>query len=213
MKKFKKLLLLSVAVVAVGLLASSCIVVDADGAKIRYTWESSQQRYIESIAASFDDVDYWYETVWYRYSPLVPEDVSHRPRWEGSKLIPNNIYSNTLKSTKYKGTYHSISAGNYTAICTVNDPLYEDTYDIVANYEIKEYYFMAGATTYHELAFDVRRFLSGNDRPDSWFEFDVYENSSETPILFKAPESADPLVRVIEEDNVTYLVFRRPSKV
>lgn len=210
-RKSAKLLLSAAAAAAVVMLASSCIVTVEDGAKIRYTWESSQQSYIESIAASYRDVDNWYATVWEVYYPNVPLEASHKPKYDGSPQVPNNIYSSTLRNTNYKGTYHSISAGNYTAICTVYDPTFGDTYDIVANYEIKEFYFYIGETTYHELAFDVRRFLSGNDRPDTWFDFDRYENRNEKPILLKAPDS-DPVVRVVEDSGVTYIVLRRPVK-
>jgi len=211
MKRCTKLLLLATVVAAVGLLASSCIVVVEDGAMIRYTWESSQQPYIMSIAASYSDVDNWYETVWYKYYPNVPLEASHTPKYEGSTQIPNNIYSDNFRSTKYKGVYNTISGGKYTAICTVEDPLFGDTYDIVANYEITEYYYLTGETTYYELAFDVGLFLSGNDRPNTWWEFDSYDNRNEAPILSKTQES-DPLVKVIEEKNVTYIVLRRPTK-
>jgi hypothetical protein len=212
MKKFTKLLLLAAAIATIGLLTSSCFVVG--DTKIRYVWESSQQHYIVSIAASFTDVDYWYKTVWSTW-PEVPLEVSKQPKWEGSTEIPNNIYSSNFKSTQYKGVYFPISQGEYTAICTVDDPIYGDTYDIVANYKIKEYLYAGGdpSETYYELAFDVRRFLN-DDNPnngDKWWYLDEYDNKNTRPSLTKTPTSSKPFLKVFEDNNVTYLVFRRPT--
>jgi hypothetical protein len=215
MKKYTKLLLLAVAVVTVGLLASSCLVVG--DTQIRYTWQSTQQNNIVSIAASFADVKDWYDNIWYPYYPKVwnngDGEVSHKPLWNGSTEIENNIWSSTLKSTQYKGKYFPISSGKYTAICTVLDPIYGDTFDIVANYEIKEYLYAGSdpSTTYYELAFDVKRFLDGGQNPDKWWYFDDFNNKSEPPKLTKTPTSK-PFLKVVEENDVTYLIFRRPEK-
>jgi len=214
MKKFTKLFLLAVAVVTVGLLASSCLIIG--DTKIRYTWESSQQGYIESISASFTDVRHWYETVW-KYYPSVPEELSHEPKWEGSTDIPNNIWSSNFKSAQYKGVYLPISEGKYTAICTVNDPTYGDTYDIVANYQIKEYLYAGGdpSTTYYELSFDVKRFLNDDNmyNGDKWWYLKEFDNPNTRPVLTKTPTSSKPFLKVFEDENVTYLVFRRPAKI
>jgi hypothetical protein len=156
-------------------------------------------------------VDNWYRTVWYVYYPDVPLDASHRPEGDGSNQIPDNILSNRNRSTKYNGIYHPIRTGSYTAICTVYDKTYGDTYDIVANYEIEEYRFFTGEKTYYELAFDVATFLSGSTRPNSYFEFDVLDSRGDPPIFYKSAASDNPVVNVIEEDNVTYYVLRRPK--
>jgi len=214
MKRCAKLLALAAVVATVGLISSSCLMVG--DTQIRYVWESSQQNNIISIAASFGDVKYWKETVWYGYWPDVPLEMSHDPKWDGSTQIPDNIWSSTIKSTQYKNYYFPISEGRYTAICTVHDPLYDDTYDIVANYEIKEYLYANGdpRTTYYELAFDVRKFLSGNDKPNTWWYLEDYDNPNARPSLTKTPASPDakPFMKVIEEENVTYIVLRRPTK-
>jgi len=209
--KIRKILLSAAVVAAVAMLSSSCVVVVDDGvngAEIRYTWAGYYNNEIVSIRASYSDVDYWYENVWYKYYPNVPLEASHTPKYEGSTQIPNGIYSGG--NTRYKGVYHKISKGTYTAVCTVEDPLYEDIYDIVANYEIIEYYYLSGQTTYYELAFDVGRFLSGGTNRDKYFEFDYYDNRNESPILKKSAEST-PLINVVEDENVTYYVFRRPK--
>jgi hypothetical protein len=217
MNKFMKLFLAAVVIAAVGLLSSSCIIVVSNegDTQVRYTWEASQQPYIYSIAASFGDVKDWYDEVWYDHYPTVGVEVSHSPRYDGSTLIPNNIYSSTMSSSQHKGQYYKILPGKYTAICTVIDPQYRDTVDIVANYEIKKYVYDDGesSTSYYEIAFDVRRFLSGNyeSRPDAWWRSAQYDNPNDRPMLMKTPESG-PLLNVIEEENVTYLVFRRPAK-
>lgn len=207
MNKFIKSSLAAVAA-AVWLLSSSCVILVEDGANIRYTWEGSQERYIVSIAASYRDVYYWYETVWRRYYPDVPSEASHRPKWDGSIDIPDNIYSSSIQSAAYKGVYYPIAAGKYTAVCTVND--FGDIYDIVANYEIEGYVYGIGVPTYYELAFDVRRFLRGSGGPNSWWFFDYYDNRNERPMLYKPSASPSP-VGVFEENGATYIVFRRPD--
>lgn len=215
MKKFTRLLLLAAAVVTVGLLASSCLI-NGD-TKIRYVWETKQQPNILSISASYRDVDDWLNEVWYPYYHDVPLDVSHTPKYNGSTEIPDNIYSSTLKSTKYKGVYLPITYGSYTAVCTVVDPRHRDTVDIVANYRIKDYVYVSGdpSTTYYELGFDVGYFLSDDKiLPDLWWYLDEYDNSREQPGLTKTPASSasKPFLKVVEKEDVTYLVFRRPSK-
>jgi hypothetical protein len=164
------------------------------------------------IAASYEDVKDWYDDVWFKYYPNVPEEASHTPKWDGSTDIRESIYSKTINSTVNKGRYFSISEGKYTAICSVIDPDYLDTFDIVANYSIEEYLYSGGdpATRYYEIAFDVRRFLDGGARPSSFWTQREYDNPNTRPWLSKTPASG-PLLATFTENNVTYTVYRRPK--
>lgn len=201
MKKFTKLLLLAVSVATVGLLASACIIVVDTDAEVRYTWESRQQTKIVSIAASYDDVAYWKQEVYNKYS-YDSNDATDVPLWTGSHDIPDNIYSQTINSVYYKGRYLPISTGKYTAVCTA-----EDQYgyiDIVANYNIS----INGSYRYFELAFNVREILAGEE-VSGWDLFKL-DNSYDGPFLSKEPTKA--LVKTIVKENVTYYVLRRPAE-
>jgi len=147
---------------------------------VRYTWESKAQSLIQSIAASYNDVKSWYEDV-YMGEDYIEEDASDVPKNDGSPRIPDNIYSSTLKNTKYKGTYLGISAGKYTAVCTVDDPKYDNIADIVANYEIA----VVGGKEYFEIAFDVLTFLAGEDDL-GWFK-ETTNDPDQKPRLEKIP--------------------------
>jgi len=200
MRRFTKLLLLAAAVVTVGLLASSCIIIVDDNSEVRYTWESRQQSKILYIAASYEDVYNWKRDVYYGLS-YVEDDATAFPMYDGSRDIPNNIYSYTMNSTYYKGRYLPISSGKYTAVCTA-----EDQYgyaDIVANYNISP----NGTYRYFEIAFNVREILAGYD-VSGWDIFKL-DNSNDAPFLSKTPNRA--LVKTIVKEDVTYYVLRRPK--
>jgi len=208
MSKFTKLLPSALIIAAIGLLSSSCIVEDDGTAKVRFTWERNQTRNIQSIAASYKDVLYWYETV-YMAADYVEEDASDVPisKYSGSHEIPDNIYSSTLPqyAERYKGVYHKISAERYTAVCTVDDPGYYRTYDIVANYRIDAS--GTGTTRYFEVAFDVGSFLDGDDVGWLWGDYGSDPRNND-PLLQKTP--AKRLVKKIEGDGVTFYVLSRP---
>jgi len=208
MSKFTKLLPAAALIIAaIGLLSSSCIVEDDGTAKVRFTWERNQMPFIQSIAASYDDVQKWYNYV-YMAADYIEEDASEVPKYNGSQYIPDNIYSSALPQSaeRYKGFYHTILAGKYTAVCTVDDIVFNRTYDIVANYQID----VSGSGTirYFEVAFDVKRYLNGNsDKGWIWEDYGSDPNTND-PLLQKAP--AKRLVKKIEGDGVTFYVLSRP---
>jgi hypothetical protein len=195
--------------------------------KIRYTWEAEQLPNIHMISASYEDVDDWYEEVYYRLYADLPNDeaflhISHRPLGEGSELIPNGIYVNFTMGTEYntenKGVYFPIAEGDdYTAICTVIDPVLKDTFDIVANYDVR----ITGNKAYFEVGFDVALFLDptlnpdpdadpDDPDPDLWVLKDAYDTSTHAPMLEK--KKAAKLLKKLKKGDVTYYVFRRASK-
>ena len=197
--------------------------------KIRYTWEAEQLPSIYMISASYDDVDTWYEDVYYRLYADLPDaqallHISHRPLGEGSELIPNNLYVNSTMGTEYdtknKGVYLPIEEGDdYTAICTVIDRKLTtpDTFDIVANYDVR----VKSNKAYFEVGFDVALFLDptlnpdpnadpDDPDPDLWVLKDTYDKSTTKPMLEK--KKAAKLLKKLKKGDVTYYVFRRASK-
>jgi len=205
MAKIKKLLLLTAA--TVGILSSSCAIANSEEgtAMVRYTWETGFQPAIQSIAASYNDVMRWYD---YVYMASNGEDVSDMPisKFSGSRDIPNDIYVNTPPyDTRYKERYMQISAGNYTAVCTVDDILEGGFFYIVANYEIKTG--ENGSVRYYEIAFDVGKIINGKyDEGWNKGDYNNYDNPNTPPRLKKA--SAGRFVKKIETDGVTYYVLR-----
>jgi hypothetical protein len=196
MNKFMKLSL-AAAVVAVGLLASSCIVVvdNTSSAQVRFTWESRQRNSIVAIYASKDDVIKW------RNNYYKPSDATVKPNYSGSSDIPSNLFPNT---TNYNGRYFTIAQGNYTAVCTIEDQF--GYIDIVANYEIA----VVGEYKYFEVAFNVWDILNGADYKDAW-DYDIYNSAYTTPMLSKS--KVKPYVITSENGSVTYYVFRRPANI
>jgi hypothetical protein len=176
---------------------------DPADADVRYTWEAAEQANILSISASYLDVLDWYENVFLgdSYDPSV--NATEFPVSRGSAWIPNNIFSSSINSTQYKGTYQQIAQGSYTAVCTVVDTQFDtpDTTDIVANYDIEPY-------LYTEIAFDVGTFIAGED-DKGWFD-EVREESDDNPRLQKAP--GKKLAKKLKKGNVTYYVLHRNRK-
>jgi len=210
MKKFTKLSLAAVAVAVVGLLSYSCIIVVEGDTEVRYTWEgrytsgTSTRYHISSVAASYDDVARW-KRDWYYQPSYSIDDATDIPIKDGSPDIPDNIYSETIKSTYFKGRYLPITLGKYTAVCTVEDQY--GYFDIVANYNITAN--NDGSTKYFEIAFDVTKFVVTDKDSDAWRSI-IYDNPNTGPSLEKAPVKR--LVKKIEAGDVTYYVLRRPAK-
>jgi len=177
-----------------------------DGAHVRFTWETNMQPYIQYIAASYSDVDYWYKEIYYR-PDYRDYDATSIPMYDGSMELPNNIYSKNL-NINYKNKYFPISKGKYTAVCVIEDEY--GLIDIVANYIIAVY----ESYKYFDVGFDVRNIVNDdydyNWEADGWF-YDVYNYSDTEPYLQKTPAKKG-LVKTIETDNVTYYVFRRPTR-
>jgi len=173
---------------------------------VRYTWEQVQEPNIQSIAASKDDVYSWYEDV-FLAGDYIEDDATDIPLFDGSPDIPNNIYSRTLHSengSPHKSVYFDISADHYTAVCTVDDPAFDNIADIVANYTIE----IEGKKAFFEIAFDVGTFLAGED--DVGWIGDKYDNPDTVPRLEKTP--AKKMVKKLQKGNVTYYVLHRARK-
>lgn len=185
-------------------------------AEVRFTWESAVQASISSISASYDDVKYWFEEV-YSAADYVQEDATDIPMFDGSPLLPNNIYSSTVGSTVNKGKYFPIEEGFYTAVCTVEDE--HGFADIVANYfimidegDVRE----DGIDLFYEIAFDVNTFIDGEcgGDEDCWM-WDVYDNPDDDPILQKAKKTKKITKKIVKKDKtieVTYYVLYRLKK-
>jgi hypothetical protein len=186
---------------------------------VRFTWEAAEQSSIYMIMASEEDVAWWYDAVyfWQGYDDVADYiallHMSHRPLGDGSDMIPNNIYKNEdPTNVKHKSKYYAIDEGEYTAICTVIDTLFSDTFDIVANYDI--YVDEDAHMAYFEIGFDVGLFLSGEEleNPDTWVLKDAFDNPATPPNLVKAKAKKTKFLKKVKKDNVTYYVFRRARK-
>jgi len=180
--RFTKVLLSATAVAAVWWLSSSCVVSNEDkgSATVMFTWSNAEFDYIQSIAASYEDVRYWRENVYDRQN-YINDNITAYPNWEGSSDIRDKIYSKDRPqdATRYKGVCLPISKGSYTAICAVNDNPFmanDNTYYIVANYKIDVG--APGTKRYYEVAFDVRSVLDGIDgRGDTAWVFKEHTNN------------------------------------
>lgn len=165
MAKLTKSLLPAIAA-AVCLLSFSCSAPedkDEGSAMVMYTWATADFPYLQRIAASYDDMLYWYNYV-YLSSNYIDDDATDVPiPGIGSADIPNNIYYKDLPqdATKYKGVCLPISKGSYTAVATVNDPARNKNVYIVANYPIDS--LESSGTTYFEVAFSAKSVLDGFD--------------------------------------------------
>lgn len=189
-----------------------------DEVYVRYTWEAAQLPNIHMISASYDDVEAWYTDVYTQYEDLDDSlallHISHRPFGEGSPLIPDGLYVNFTMGdeydTTYKGVFLPIEVGeDYTAICTVIDPVMKDTFDIVANYDI----IVKNDKVFFEIGFDVGLFLEGDyDDPDLFILPDAWDNPDHKPNLEKSRVKAAKFLKKVKKDNVTYYVFRRAKK-
>jgi len=180
MAKFAKSLLPAIAA-AVCSLSFSCSAPEEGNegsATVMYTWADAEFPYIQSIAASYNDVQYWYDHV-YSSSGYIDDNATGVPvPGTGSADIPDKIYSKDLPqyATRYKGVCLPISKGMYTAICAVNDPVRNNTVYIVANYQISVG--ASGTKNYFEVAFDVKSVLDGIDgKSDSAWVFKKHENN------------------------------------
>jgi hypothetical protein len=189
---------------------------------VRFTWEAAEQSNIYMIMASEEDVDWWYDDIYYNqgYDEMADSaallHISHRPLGGGSAMIPNNIYKNEdPTNVKHKSKYYAIEPDtNYVAICTVIDPEMGDTFDIVANY----YIFIDDDTdkSYFGVGFDVGLFLEGeewdDDIADTWVLKEAFDNPATPPYLQKAKTKKAKFLKKVKKDNVTYYVFRRARK-
>jgi uncharacterized repeat protein (TIGR02543 family) len=182
--------------------------------QVRFTWEAAEQSKIQSIAASEEDVQFWLET-YYDAEDYVTEDATDVPLHDGSALLPNNIFSRTLHTdipSPYKSKFLPIEVENpagtdYTAVCTVDDPDYDNIFDIVANYKVK-LDLTGDGKNYNEVAFDVAAAIADDATP--WFD-DLFGDSSTPPRLEKAP-GKKKLAKKFVKNNVTYYVLYRARK-
>ncbi|MCL2182587.1 MAG: hypothetical protein FWB85_03855 [Chitinispirillia bacterium] len=184
-----------------------------DGAaEVRFTWEAAEQDKILAIAASKADVDAWYDFI--ESDPdFDPESMSDIPEFDGSAELPDNLFSSTIASTEYKGTYLPISAGHYTAVCSGEDEY--GYFDIVANYVITINHATEdddGADKWFEIAFDVGAFVGGDDDL-GWFK-DEYDNPNTDPRLEKKKVKKFFVKKVTSAGSadVTYYVIRRAKR-
>jgi hypothetical protein len=176
MSKFKTVLLSTIVVaVAFGALSSSCSVADEGSAMVMYAWPSEaapEFAYIKSIAASYEDVKRWYDNV-FSMGEYNGENATDYPNSDGSNDIPKFLYVKNnpqYATTRYNGACLPISKGKYTAICTVYDPVRNDSLYIVSNYSISVG--DPGTKKYFEVKFDVQNVLDGkNDAAWSFKEY------------------------------------------
>lgn len=190
-----------------------------EAAFVRFSWEAEQIPNIYMISASFVDVDYWYTEVYDKeYADLDDADyalkASHRPFYDGNYMVPNALFTNDDPSNvENKSTYFGTYAGDFTAICTAIDPIYSDTFDIVANYKVT-----AGTATapkYHEIGFDVGLWIDientpGADNPDNWVVISNPSTDDTKPVLEK--KKAAKFLKKAQKGDVTYYVFKRAKK-
>jgi len=185
----------------------------AGSAQVRYTWAESEFPYIQSVAASYNDVNYWYTQV---YSGLNYSDESATgvpSPGVGSSDIPDKLYSRDRPSDakRYWGVYLPISAGAYTAVCTVIDPVRIGTIYIVANYRITAGK-SSGETNYYEVAFDVEKARAragqAGQGDSSWVWGDYGNNSPDTLLIKKAPAAG--VFGGVGAGGVVYRVLRKP---
>lgn len=190
---------------------------------VRYTWEKAQEPNIQSISASYHDVEEWFET-WFSSADYVEEDATDIPMYFGVPVIvdedgdstvqvPNNIFSRTLHAASgspYKSKYFPIEidpdeddAGKFTAVCTVDDFQYDNIVDIVANYNIN----FVGDKAWFEVAFDVGTLLADEGSP--WFD-DKFGDSTFGPRLEKP--KVKKLTKKLANGSVTYYILHRARK-
>jgi len=204
MRKFKKVLLLGLAVAALSMFTASCTF--EGEAQVRFTWEHSERQNITHISASYYDMDWWYEEV-YKDLANADEDFSEIPLYKGSPMLPDGLLTpQNRNNNPNKGKYFDIAAGRYTAVCGVEDEF--GLAEIVANYQIK----YSDYDKWYEIAFDVGAFLDGDDDL-GWFG-DEYDNPR-TQERLRKPTVRKAGVKKIEQNGATidveFYVIRRPK--
>jgi len=177
MSKFVKLLPSALVLAAVASLSSSCAVGPDNGgaAMVMFKWEANyEQIYIREIMASFEDVRYWRDNV-YMSGGYFDEDATADPLYNGIYDLHERIYSSNSPQLgrKYNGVCLPISKGAYTAVCTINDPIRDNTVHIVANYSIN--LSASDTSKYFEVAFEVKKFLDGKN--DTAWVFRKYDSN------------------------------------
>jgi hypothetical protein len=194
--------------------------IPVDGvAEVRFTWEAAENEKITHVSASVEDMEWWYDEV---YADLENSDAdfTDEPFNFGNPGVTEKIFEYGSDDHPNKGKYWSTEAGEFTAVCGV-----EDEYglaEIVANYTIRTN--PATATTdgkdlYFEIAFDVGTFLSEPDMDEfAWFQ-DETEDPTKGPRLEKKKVYKVGITRVATRQykkpgatvDVTYYVIRRPK--
>jgi hypothetical protein len=211
MFKFKKLILTGLAVAMAGMFGMSCEVYDDGLAYVRYTWALNQQPNLLSVSASTADVKWWVENVW--LDGALPDEAfvgDKAPAAWGNPSAPDNLYSSTIGSSgsAYRGVYYPVDPKVYTAIASVIDPQYSDTFDIIANYRIEVdegTSSAAGEDWYFELGFDIAAALA--DVGDYKFQYSPDKNR---PYLFKSKLlKKETIVKKGAKMDVVYYIVPR----
>ena len=212
MRKVKNLFMLGMLTVMVGLFVPACVL-EGDS-YVRFTWEAAERNNITHISVSEEDVDWWYDDVYYDFTN-DREDFSAIPRYYGNPSVPSiaKPYDNTNRN---KGKYFLTDAGSYTAVCGAQDSY--GLAEIVANYTITVDN-TNGESRYFEIAFNVGDFLDGVDDL-GWDRYGPYDNEDTDPWLYKKIGPKYGIKKVAQKQykqsgatlDVTYYVIRRPEK-
>jgi hypothetical protein len=234
MLKFKKILGLGLLVAAMSMFTASCVEDDDekfDGdAYVRFVWERSWQPYMYYISASFNDVEDWYEQVW-NDPGIVNDDFVYRPTFNPQTMsgIPGlpSIFTmqNNTSVHANNGREFRVAPGRYIAVCSVNDPDFDDTiWEIIADYTISVDHAVDPYDRFFEIGFWLTDFFSENPQntqgnPDglSWGWYGHEYDDGDAPRLSKrgtrAPRIATQKIKKGGATmDVTFYAFPRTKK-
>lgn len=183
--------------------------------KLRFAWPADEQNLIEYIFADSANIAWWYDEIWDDGS-IVDEDFVVRPGFVPGQLGGIPGFPEIFKkngSASNKGKYINATPGSYIAVCSVQDPYFDETiWEIVADYTIAVT--GANAVAQYEIGFPLTEFFEEEDHL-GWYGF--APNGSEDPRVTKRKDrrSMFKTVKVEGADgtlDVTYYAFPRTKK-
>jgi hypothetical protein len=202
MLRLKRLFVLAMALVAVGLFMTACVEEDEKfhgDTYIRFAWEKEWQPNISYIFASEQDIRWWYDEI-YSDLDIGDDDFVARPSFKpgtpGLPGLPQNARpllglweAATFVSPNNGREFKIDEDGTFIAVCSVDDP--EHTYpgtdvpviwEIVVDYAIKADYAVNPEDIFFELGFWLTDFF---EDADNWGWYGWEYEDGESPRLSK----------------------------
>jgi len=199
---------------------------DDDTIWIRFAWPTIEQDHIQYIFADRKNINDWYTYIWDDVVNIDDEDFVFRDikvlndRTPGMRGLPEIFKLGEANSTtkhKNNGEYFKAIPGSYIAVCSVEDPLYDVIWEIIADYTIYSNPNWSkqqpdNDESLLEIGFNLTKFLDGDDDL-GWYGFEP--GMLENPRLSKKKGMkrfhTDKITSTNGTMDLTFYVIGRPK--
>jgi len=229
-------------IAALSMCMVSCIEDEYESqAFVRFAWPTVEQAGMWYIFANEKDIEGWYKDVWNDVANIDDEDFVFRSSFNPNRHggISSPIYSDPTEninnvtifargpgnpSGKHpnNGRYFHVYPGTYIAVCSVDDPNFDVTWDIIADYTIRTFTSTSSSIEdeerLFEIAFNLTKFLDAPDTLAStrygWYGLEP--GTFDNPTLNKRRPAnkvfSERITKAGGTMDITYHAFARPRK-